>query len=208
MIQYILKKLNIRLDENQKWIALSCFVFTSIYSYTSPTFIKEYGMRLPTQFFAVESIVCSLSALMVGMAWQGKLRILSVKWFAYLAVVESVAAFSIAMYLVFVEYNIWLLAVSCLIYTNLISVFVGQCIMTFRTKIWDGEAREIYDNNNRIICNASALIGYGMSLCFLPSVRTSIMLWGITCLLDNIAWCCLYWKKRDDLLIKKSNECP
>lgn len=203
MIKYILNKLNIRLDENQKWIALSHFIFTTIYAYTSPTFIKEYGMQLPAQFFAVESIVCSLSALMVGMIWQGKLRILSVKWFAHLAAAESVAAFSIAMYLAFLEYNIWLLAVSCIIYTNLISIFVSKCLMTFRSKIWNEEAREIYDNNNSIICNAAALIGYSISLFFLPSVRTSVILWGFTCLLDNIAWCCLYWKKRKELLIEE-----
>lgn len=203
MIKYILNKLNIRLDENQKWIALSYFVFGTIYAYTSPTFIKEYGMHLPAQFFAVEAIVCSLSSLLVGMVWQGKTRILSVKWFAHLALAESIIAFTIGMYLAFVQYNIWLLAVSCVVYSNLISVFVGKCIMTFRTKIWNEEAREIYDNNNSIIGSMTCLIGYGASLLVLPSVRLSVILWGITCLFDNIAWCCLYWKKRESLLIKE-----
>lgn len=201
-LKFILDKLNIRLDDNQKWIALSYFVFGTIYSYTSPTFIKEYGMHLPAQFFSFEAIVCALSAILVGMVWQGRVRILSVKWFVYFALAESMVAFSVAMYLVFIDYNIWILALSCVIYTNLISVFVGKCIMTFRTKIWNEEAREIYDNNNSIIGNASALIGSVLSWLCMPSVRMCVLLWGISCLLDNIAWCCLYWRHRDVLLIK------
>lgn len=203
MIKYILNKLNIRLDENQKWIALSYFILGTIYAYTSPTFIKEYGTHLPAQYFAAEAIVSAFSSLLVGMVWQGKVRILSVKWFIHLALAESVIAFLIGMYLAFVEYNIWILAISCVIYGNLISVFVGKCIMTFRTKIWNEEAREIYDNNNSIIGSLICLFGYGASLFFLPSVRLGIILWAITCLLDNIAWCCLYWKKRELLLIKE-----
>lgn len=199
-IYKILDKLNIHLDDNQKWIALSYFIVGTISAYTNPTFIKEYGMNLPAQFFAVEAIVCAFSSLLVGMIWQGKVRECAVKWFIHIAAFESIVAFLVGMWLVFVSYNIWVLAVSCVIYGNLISVFVGKCIMAFRTKIWNEEAREVYDNNNSIIGSIVCLLGYGTSLFCLPSVKTAVFLWGTICLFDNIAWCFLYHKHRNKFI--------
>lgn len=200
MLNKLLEKLNIRLDENQKWIALSYFILGTIFSFTSPTFIKEYGMNLPTQYFAAEAIVSAFSVLFVGMAWQGKIRAFATKHFIGFAVCESVIAFIVSLYLIFINYNIWILAISCMIYTNLISIFVGKCIMAFRTKIWNEEAREIYDNNNSIIGAFVCLFGYGAALFITPSIKTCVFIWGITCLLDNIAWCCLYYKHRDKFI--------
>lgn len=196
MASTILKKFNIRLDENQKWIALSFFLIGTISAYTGPTFIKEFGMKLPAQYFAASSMVTAFSALFVGMLWQGKLRDFFIKFFIGFALMESVAGFAIGMYLTFVEYNVWLLAISNLIYSNLIGQFVGKCIMTFRTKIWNDTDREIYDNNNAIIGSFVVLLGYGASLFWLPSIQTAVVIWGVSCLLDNIAWCCLYYKQR------------
>jgi len=202
-ITKFLEKINIKLDENQKWIALSTFVLGLVMTYINPTIVKAIITALPAQWVAIESLVMSVSTLLVGMVWQGKLRKKAMNGFIVLVAAESIGAFLLGMYLTFISWNVWVFAIASLIYSSLISVLVGKCLMAFRTKLWKDKDREIYDNNCSIIAGITCIMGFSAALLFLPSLKTSIFLWGCCCLIDNIAWGYVYWKNR---LMLRENE--
>ena len=78
-----------------------------------------------------------------------------------------------------------------------ISEFVGKCLMTFRPKLWNEHEREVYDNNNDVVCGIYCIVGYACSLMFMPSLQVAMFVWGLTCALDNIGWLVVYHKNRD-----------
>ena len=151
MLKTIIKKifnwLNIKPDENQKYLIASMFFSGLLITYSSPTITKAIISDLPAEWLAIDSLTSSLSALFIGMMWKGKVREQAIKWFFYLTIGESVLGCLLGLYLAFVEYNVWVYAIVSLIYTNFISIFVGKCIMVFRTKLWNEHKREEYDNN-------------------------------------------------------------
>lgn len=192
----ILEWLNIKPDENQKWLLLSTLFSGLLVTYSNPTLTKAIISALPAEWLAISALFGSISGLVIGMVWQGNVRKSAIKYFALLAISESVIGCVLAMYLAFVGFNAWVLAIVSLIYTSFISEFVGKCVMAFKAKLYNDKEREIYDNNLEIVSSIVCIIGFAFALLFLPSLKLSLFLWGICCILDDIGWIYVYLKNK------------
>lgn len=203
---WILDKLNLKIDNNQKWILSSLVIVGLLHTYISPTLTKEVISNLPAQWIAFEALVSSLSGLFIGILWQGKLRLKAIRTFLYLIISESMAGFALALWLIIFGFNVWVFAIASLIYTNLVTIFVCKCIMAFKAKLWIEKDREIYDNNQSIVGGLTCVIGFGTALVFLPSLNIALLLWGLCCLIDDLGWGIVYWKNREVLKSIEDNE--
>ena len=134
MFEKILDKLNIKPDNNQKWILLSLFISGLLITYSSPVITKAIITALPAEWIAFQSLFFSISALAIGIMWQGKIREKIIKYFFGFCIAESIIGCLLGLYLCFVNYNVWIFAIVSLIYTNLITLFVKKCIMAFKPK--------------------------------------------------------------------------
>ena len=188
VIKKFLEWLNIRPDEKQIWILLSMAISGLLITYSHPVLLKTIVSQLPTQWLAFEALISSITGLIIGSIWRGKLRNKAIKWFIYLAATESLCGFLLGMYLCFISFNVWVFAIASLIYTSLISMFVGKCIMYFKSQLWNEQKREIYDNNSSIVSGIVCVIGYIFALFAMPSLKIGLFLWGICCILDDIGW--------------------
>ena len=74
--------------------------------------------------------------------------------------------------------------------------------MTFKSKLWNNDERENYDNNIQIIGGIVAILGYVMALFFLPSLKTSLVLWGVAYLVDDLGWAIVFYKNKNDLSVE------
>ena len=104
-----------------------------------------------------------------------------------------------AMYLCFIHYNVWVLAITSLIYGNFICSLVGKCVMTFKAKLWPDKEREIYDNNLSIVSGITCMIGFGLALIAMPSLKTALFIWGACCIIDDFGWIVVYLKNKEVL---------
>jgi hypothetical protein len=68
--------------------------------------------------------------------------------------------------------------------------------MAFKTKLWNEEKREIYDNNTSIISGITRISGFLLALLFMPSLKLSLILWAIACIVDDIGWMIVYIKNK------------
>ena len=202
MMKKILNLLNIHPDANQKWLLISLVISGLLITYAHPTLLKTIISGLPAQWIAFESVVASISVLLIGMIWQGKVRQKAIKYFFYLALIESLCGFILGLYLCFINFNVWVLAIASLIYTTVISSFVGKCIMAFKAKLWIEKDREVYDNNTSIVSGIVCLVGYLFALVALPPLKLSLFLWSICCILDDIGWLIVY--KKNKLILKNA----
>ena len=202
MVKKILNLLNIHPDANQKWLLISLVISGLLITYAHPTLLKTIISGLPAQWIAFESVVASISGLLIGMIWQGKVRQKAIKYFFYLALIESLCGFILGLYLCFINFNVWVLAIASLIYTTVISSFVGKCIMAFKAKLWIEKDREVYDNNTSIVSGIVCLVGYLFALVALPPLKLSLFLWSICCILDDIGWLIVY--KKNKLILKNA----
>lgn len=196
----ILKLLNLgEIDDNQKWILIFAFVTGLVYTYISPVLLKAVISALPEEWIAFQSLFFAGSSLLIGFIWKGRFRKAIIHRFIIFCIGECTAGFLVSLYLVFIHYNIWVYAISSLIYTSMITVLVGKCIMAFKSKLWNEHARERYDNNNSIVGGIVCLAGFSAALLFMPSLKISLILWGSTCLLDDVGWIIVYIKNKDKL---------
>ena len=202
MMKKILNLLNIHPDANQKWLLISLVISGLLITYAHPTLLKTIISGLPAQWIAFQSLAASISALLMGMIWKGKIREKAIKWFFYLALTESVCGFLLGLYLCFIDFNVWVFAIASLIYTTVISTFVGKCIMAFKAKLWIEKDREVYDNNTSIVSGIVCLVGYLFALVALPPLKLSLFLWSICCILDDIGWLIVY--KKNKLILKNA----
>ena len=202
MVKKILNLLNIHPDVNQKWLLISLVISGLLITYAHPTLLKAIISGLPAQWIAFQSLAASIAALLMGMIWKGKIREKAIKWFFYLALMESVCGFLLGLYLCFIDFNVWVFAIASLIYTTVISTFVGKCIMAFKAKLWIEKEREVYDNNADIVSGIVCVIGYLFALVALPSLKASLFLWSICCILDDIGWIIVY--KKNKLTLKNA----
>ena len=173
MFRKVLNLINIHPDSNQKWLLISLAISGLLITYAHPTLLKAIISGLPAQWIAFETLAASIAALLMGMIWKGKIREKAIKWFFYLALIESICGFLLGLYLCFIEFNVWVFAIASLIYTTVISTFVGKCIMAFKAKLWIEKEREIYDNNADIVSGIVCVIGYLFALVALPSLKVS-----------------------------------
>ena len=74
MFEKILDKLNIKPDNNQKWVLLSLFISGLLITYSSPVITKSIITVLPAEWIAFQSLFSSISVLVIGIMWQGKLE--------------------------------------------------------------------------------------------------------------------------------------
>lgn len=203
MIKKICKKiltiLNIHTDDNQKWLLWSMFFSGLLATYVSPQISKTVITQLPAEWIAFEALFSSIVALIIGMIWKGKFRHNIIKYFIIFCIGECLAGFLMAMYLVFIQYNVWVLAITELIYGNFICSLVGKCIMAFKAKLWPEKEREIYDNNLSIVSGITCIIGFGIALIMMPSLNTSLFIWGLCCIIDDLGWIIVYCKNQEIL---------
>lgn len=160
---------------------------------------KTAVSALPAQWLSFETVWCCASSLLVGMAWKGKFRKAVLKNFVWLAIAESIIGVILAAWLVLVAWNVWIYAVFSLLYVSLISLTIGRCIMVYKTKIWNEKSRELHDNTAAIVRDIALIIGGTMSMLFCPSLKLSLILWGIACFVDDIGWILTWFKLKDKL---------
>lgn len=202
----ILNILNLKLDRNQVYIFLSMFVCGLLSTYIFPVIIKDIYSKLPSSWIAFESLVGSVSGLLISVAWKNSIRHGAIKRFMGLVIAETICGVVLCAYLLFIDYNIWVLAVSQLVYTTFVTSFVGKCIMVFKSKLWNNESREHYDNNASIIAGLTCILGYSLAMFFEPSIKFALALWGIAYLVDDIGWAIVFWKNREQLIDIKEDE--
>lgn len=196
----LLNLLNLRVDENQRWILLSLFVSGLMMTYINPRIVKEIISELPAEFIAVQSLVSSVTALLISIIWRGKLREKAIRYFMYLITAESLCGFVLGFYLTFIRYDVWLFAVATLIYSSLISSFVSKCIMVFKSILWVERKREGYDNNKQVIVSITCIIGFTASIIYMPTLKFSTFMWGLCCIIDDIGWGIVYYKNKKNML--------
>ena len=199
MINYLKKIFNIHPDKNQRWILISIAISTLLITYSHPKLTKVVIDALPAEWIAFESMAISIAALLVGMSWKGKIRKKAIKYFLILAIIECTCGFLLGMYLCFIDFNVWAYAVGSLLYSSLITTFVGKCLMCFKAKLWVDKEREVYDNNTSIVIGIVCIIGYLFALFAMPSKEVAIFLWGLCCIFDDIGWVIVYYKNRKEL---------
>ena len=68
---------------------MSFFLSGLLITYVNPTITKAIVSELPAEWLAVQSLVGSISGLLLGIAWKGKIRKAAIKYFAILAISES-----------------------------------------------------------------------------------------------------------------------
>ena len=195
----ILNLLNVHPDENQKWLLMSLVVSGLLITYAHPTLLKTIISELPAQWLAFDSLSSSICGLAIGVMWQKKVRTVAIKYFLWLAITESFCGFVLGLYLAFINFNVWVFAIASLIYTNIVSIFVGKCIMAFKAKLWIEKDREVYDNNYSIVGGIVCIVGYIAALLFLPPLQVSLILWAVCCIIDDIGWVIVYAKNKQEL---------
>ena len=107
MIKQILDKLNIKPDNNQKWILLSLFISGLLITYSSPVITKSIITALPAEWIAFQSLFSSISALVIGMMWQGRIREKIIKCFFGFCIAESIIGCLLGLYLCFINYDFY-----------------------------------------------------------------------------------------------------
>jgi hypothetical protein len=202
----ILNLLNLKLDRNQTYIFLSMFICGLLSTYIFPVIIKDIYTALPSSWIAFESLVGSISGLLISIAWKNSIREGAIKRFMGLVIAETICGVVLCAYLLFIDYNIWVLAISQLVYTTFVTAFVGKCIMVFKSKLWNNEKREHYDNNASIIGGLTCILGYSLAMFFEPSIKFALALWGIAYLVDDIGWAIVFCKNREQLTDIKEDE--
>lgn len=195
----ILNILNVHPDSNQIWILTSLFLSGLLITYIHPAIVKEIYSSLPAEWIAFESLASSIAGLVVGILWQKTIRRGVIKYFLIFAVSESVLGCLLGLFLTFVYYDVWIFAIASLVYSAFITTFVSKCIMAFKAKLWVERERETYDNNQSIIAGIVCIIGFSMALLFMPSLKLAIFIWALCCIIDDIGWCIVYIKNKNEL---------
>ena len=203
-VKGILNILNLKLDNNQKYIVVSLILCGLLCSYVSPVIIKDIYTKLPSEWIAFESLVGSISGFLLSIFWRGVIRKQAIKKFLLLVISETICGILVCGYLLLIDYNIWLLAIAQLIYTTFITSFVCKCIMVFKSKLWNNKDREIYDNNIEIVACLTSILGYLTAIIVEPNIYLAIFLWGIAYLVDDIGWAIVYFKNRE--LLSKEDD--
>ena len=196
LLSKLLNILNIHADNNQKWLLISMFFSGLLATYVSPQISKSVITQLPAEWIAFEALFSSVVCLIIGMIWKGKFRHNIIQYFIIFCICECLAGFLMTMYLVFIHYNVWVLAITQLIYVNFICTLVGKCIMAFKAKLWPEKEREIYDNNLSIVSGITCIIGFAFALLMMPSLNVALFIWGLCCIIDDIGWIIVYIKNK------------
>ena len=191
---------NIQVQENQGLLLFSSAISGLIYTYSNPPIVKEIISKLPAEYISFEGAWFCLSALVIGAVWKGKTREFAMRFFTWLALAESLGTFLLSIYLVFVNYNVWVFAILTLLYSSIITTFIGKCVMMFQSKLWNGKQREMYDNTASIFRNGVAMVGFAIAIIAMPTLKAAILLWGVGCIFDDIGWIIVYNKTKGHII--------
>lgn len=204
-LQFVEDKMNIKFGKNFGVLYLSMFLQVLFCGYSCPRVTKEIVSCLPVQYLSVESMSCCVSTLLIGMLWKGKTRETVVKNFMVLAVLETVASVALGIWLLFINYNVWVMAIASIVYVNCISIFISKCVMTFKSKLFLEKTREDFDNGCMSLNCIASLLGLTCSLFFVPSLPTAVAFWSLACVFDDIGWIIVY-NKNKCILTSEFNE--
>lgn len=204
-LRSIQKALNLKVQKNQGLLLLCSTITGFLFCYISPRIQKEIVSSLPAEFLSIQSLWWCFSALIIGIVWKGTTRDFAIKYFTILALSESILSFTLAMYLVFVAYNVWVFAIGSLLYSSMVSIFVGKCIMCFESKLWQNREREDFDNTNSIVRNIVNCLGFGIAILAMPGIKVAIFIWGVTCVMDDIGWIIIYNRNRQAIMEEGQN---
>lgn len=199
MWNILAKFLNLKVQKNQGWLLMSSSVSGLIYTYTHPVIVKATISNLPEQYISLEALWFCLSGLILGAIWKGCVREKAIKYFTYIATIESVAAFSLGCYMAFVNWNVWVFAISSALYLSIVSQFIGKCVMAFKASLWIDKEREDFDNTSSIMSNTIAMIGFAIATVVMPRLEVAVFLWGCGCIFDDIGWIIVYNKCKDKI---------
>lgn len=198
-MKFILNKLNVHPDHNQRWILCSLFMAGLLGTYISPRVTKEIISELPPEWLAFQNLSSAAFGLLLGVLWQKKIRAVAIKYFMYFAIAESTIGCMLGLYLALIQWNVWVFAVVSLLYSMFICKFVSKCIMAFKAALWVEKEREVYDNNTSIVSGIVCIIGFAMALISMPSLKVALILWSLCCIIDDIGWIIVYYKNRENL---------
>lgn len=206
LLRFVNDRLNIRLIRGSGLIYVTLLVSTVIGTYSNPVICKEIVSNLPPEYLAAESISVSISTLLIGMLWKGKTRDVVIRNFMMLAILETIASIILGYWLLFVSYNVWVMAIGSIIYVNLISIFINKCVMMFKSKLFIEKEREDFDNSSSTINSIAALLGFGLALLFMPSLKVGILCWSIACVFDDVGWMYIYFKNKKHIIENKERD--
>ena len=192
--------LNIQVQKNQGWLLMSSSVSGLIYTYTHPVIVKATISNLPERYISLEALWFCVSAMIIGAIWKGCVREKAIKYFTYIATIESLAAFSLGCYMAFVNWNVWVFAISSALYLSIVSQFIGKCVMAFKASLWVDKEREDFDNTSSIMSNTIAMIGFLVASIAMPKLEVAVFLWGCGCIFDDIGWIIVYSKTRNHII--------
>ena len=199
MIAHIFRFFNINLQPHQALPAASYFLSLVLHSYYGPMLMKTAITELPPQWLSFETVWCCLASLAIGIMWKGGFRKAAIRNFAVLAIIESCAGFCLSIWLVFVAWNVWVYAVFALFYVSVVSLTVGRCVMVFKTKLWNEKSREAHDNTQSGIGDIALLSGGIAAIVACPSLNVALILFGISCIVDDIGWIITWFRLKDQL---------
>lgn len=191
---------NIQVQKNQGWLLMSSSVSGLIYTYTHPVIVKTTISNLPERYISLGALWFCVSAMIIGAIWKGCVRENAIKYFTYIATIESLAAFSLGCYMSFVTWNVWVFAISSALYLSIVSQFIGKCVMAFKASLWIEKEREDFDNTSSIISNTIAMIGFMIATIVMPKLEVAVFLWGCGCIFDDIGWIIVYRKTRKNII--------
>ena len=202
MWNILTKFLNLKVQKNQGWLLMSSSVSGLIYTYTHPVIVKATISNLPERYISLEALWFCLSGLILGAIWKGCVREKAIKYCTYSATIESLAAFSLGCYMAFVNWNVWVFAISSALYLSIVSQFIGKCVMAFKASLWIDKEREDFDNTSSIMSNTIAMIGFMIATIAMPKLEVAVFLWGLGCIFDDIGWIIVYRKTRNRIIDK------
>jgi hypothetical protein len=61
--------------------------------------------------------------------------------------------------------------------------------------------REIYDNNNDIVGSIVCILGFLIALILMPSLKTSLIIWSLYCIFDDLGWIIVFYRNKQALKI-------
>jgi hypothetical protein len=165
-------------------------------AFISPMLAQAIYVALPTRWFSFSSLVGCTSGLLIGMIWKGNFRKTMLNIFMWFAIIESLCGFFLGMYMAFFNQNLWIYAIVSIVYTNLVCIISSKCIMAFKAKLWNDRERETYDNNLSNTAYIMMIIGYISGMIYVPTLKTALFLFGISCIFDDLGWIIVYQKNK------------
>jgi len=199
LLSFIDQRLNIKIKKNCGMLYATLFFSVLMNTYANPCIIKEIVSSLPAQYLSIESLTICISNLLIGMLWKGKTREVVVRNFMLLAVLETAASVFLGIWLLCISYNVWVMAIASIVYTNCISLFICKCVMTFKSKLFIEKDREDFDNGHSNVMAIASIIGFVCATLFMPSLQVAILFWSVACISDDIGWMSIYAKNKSKL---------